>query len=37
MSVNRITLRAAQLIVERREEPAHWLTLELASAKQHSL
>lgn len=32
-----ILFRAAQLIVERREEIAHWLTLELGICKQHSL
>lgn len=32
-----ILFRAAQLIVERREELAHWLTLELGICKQHSL
>tara|TARA_R110001599_G_scaffold44038_10_gene131640 strand:+ start:1003 stop:2457 length:1455 start_codon:yes stop_codon:yes gene_type:complete len=32
-----ILFRAAALIVERREEIAHWLTLELGICKQHSL
>ncbi|WP_306262112.1 phosphonoacetaldehyde dehydrogenase [Pararhizobium sp. IMCC21322] len=32
-----ILFRTAQLIVERREEIAHWLTLELGICKQHSL
>lgn len=32
-----ILFRAAQLIVERREEIAYWLTLELGICKQHSL
>ena len=29
--------RTANLIIERREEIAHWLTLELGICKQHSL
>ncbi|MBI1384323.1 MAG: phosphonoacetaldehyde dehydrogenase [Rhizobiales bacterium] len=33
----RILFRAAELIRERREEIAHWLTLELGICKQHSL
>jgi putative phosphonoacetaldehyde dehydrogenase len=32
-----ILFRAAELIRERREEIAHWLTLELGICKQHSL
>jgi len=32
-----ILLRTAELIIERREEIAHWLTLELGICKQHSL
>ena len=32
-----ILFRAAELIRERREEMAHWLTLELGICKQHSL
>ena len=32
-----ILFRAAELIRERREELAHWLTLELGICKQHSL
>ncbi|PCJ88449.1 MAG: phosphonoacetaldehyde dehydrogenase [Hyphomicrobiales bacterium] len=32
-----ILFRTAELIVERREEIAHWLTLELGICKQHSL
>jgi putative phosphonoacetaldehyde dehydrogenase len=32
-----ILFKAGQLIVERREEIAHWLTLELGICKQHSL
>ena len=32
-----ILFRAAELIHERREEIAHWLTLELGICKQHSL
>ena len=31
-----ILFRAAELIRERREEIAHWLTLELGICKQHS-
>ena len=33
----RILFRAAELIRERREEIAHWLTLELGICKQHAL
>ena len=32
-----ILLRTAELIIERRQEIAHWLTLELGICKQHSL
>ena len=32
-----ILFRAAELIRERREDIAHWLTLELGICKQHSL
>ena len=34
---HQILFRAAELIRERREEIAHWLTLELGICKQHSL
>ncbi|MEE9375239.1 MAG: phosphonoacetaldehyde dehydrogenase [Rhizobiaceae bacterium] len=33
----KILLRTGELIVERREEIAHWLTLELGICKQHAL
>ena len=33
----KILFRSAELIQERREEIAHWLTLELGICKQHSL
>ncbi len=32
-----ILFRAGELIIERREEIAHWMTLELGICKQHSL
>ncbi|MEE9314858.1 MAG: phosphonoacetaldehyde dehydrogenase [Rhizobiaceae bacterium] len=33
----KILLRTGELIIERREEIAHWLTLELGICKQHAL